>query len=64
MKELYISPELEILSFAPMQKLAGTWGNSFNTYGNAGTNHGNGMDSNPEATGDYTEPVDPGEDLL
>ena len=63
MKELYISPELEILSFAPMQKLAGSWGNSFSTYG-GNTNHGNGMDSTPEATGDYNQPVDPGEDML
>lgn len=61
MKELYISPELEILSFAPMQKLAGTWGNSFNTYG-TGRNAAN-LDSTPEATGDYNEPVNPGEDL-
>lgn len=63
MKELYISPELEILSFAPMQKLAGTYGNAFNTYA-GNSNYNSGMDSKPEATGDYTEPVNPGEDLL
>lgn len=63
MKELYISPELEILLFAPVQNIAGTYGNSFNTWSIGGTNDRNGLDSNTEAEGDYTEPVDPGESL-
>lgn len=56
MKELYISPELEIVSFAALQQLAGTWGT---TYGIPSSK----VDSTPEATGDYNEPVTPEEGL-
>lgn len=60
MKELYISPELEIVSFAALQQLAGTWGT---TYGITKAGSSSNVDSTPEATGDYNEPVTPEEGL-
>ena len=56
MKELYISPELEILSFLPVEGIATTFGQQRAT--------DNGLSNEESRPGDFTQPVDPGEDLF
>ena len=56
MKELYISPELEILHFMPMAAIA--------TFGQTGRAVDNGLSNEETRPGDFTQPVDPGEDLF
>ena len=56
MKELYISPELEILSFLPVEGIA--------TFGQTGRAVDNGLSNEESRPGDFTQPVDPGEDLF
>ena len=54
MKELYTSPELEILCFAPMQGIASDWQQ----------NHALGNDdvsTQESRPGDYEEPMRPGD---
>ena len=59
MKELYISPELEILCFAPAQALASIGIGNVGFKTGTGSNYGNGLDSDPDATGQYEETVAP-----
>lgn len=54
MKELYISPELEILSFLPFEGIASaTWQSSVD----------DNLSTGESRPGDYDETVDPNEDL-
>ena len=65
MKELYISPELEILCFAPVENIAAaTWGgwNSFSMARSTDTGF-NASVTDETYVDDYTTPVDPGESL-
>lgn len=56
MKELYISPELEILCFLPVEGIASaTWANQRAI--------DDGLSTNESRPGDYDETVDPGEGL-
>ena len=56
MKELYISPELEILCFLPAQGIASaTWQNQRAI--------DDGLSTGESFPGDYDETVDPGEGL-
>jgi len=57
MKELYISPELEILCFLPMEGIATV---AEPTLPNA---RDNGLSTGESRPGDYDETVDPGEGL-
>ena len=57
MKELYISPELEILSFLPFEGIA-------TTFGQTGRSVDDGLSTEEIRPGDFNDPVDPGEDLL
>ena len=57
MKELYISPELEILCFLPMEGIATV---AEPTLPNA---LDNGLSTGESRPGDYDETVDPGEGL-
>ena len=51
MKELYISPELEILSFLPTQGIAATWGMR-------STGHDDGVSTGEiDPSYDYRDPV-------
>ena len=56
MKELYISPELEILCFLPMEGIA------TQTFGQ-GRKVDDGLSTQETRPGDYNEPVDPEEDF-
>lgn len=56
MKELYISPELEILCFAPACSIA--------TFGQTGKAIDNGLSNEESRPGDFNQPVNPGEDLF
>ena len=58
MKELYISPELEILSFLPIEGIATT-----EKFGQQRAID-NGLSNEESRPGDFTQPVDPGEDLF
>ena len=57
MKELYISPELEILCFLPVEGIANeaTWQNQRAI--------DDGLSTSESRPGDYDETVDPGEGL-
>ena len=57
MKELYISPELEILCFLPVEGIANeaTWQNQRAI--------DDGLSTSESRPGDYDEPVDPDEGL-
>ncbi len=55
MKELYISPELEILCFAPAEALMSVYGNSYNVYGGAKATTDAGMSTGDELPGDVIE---------
>jgi len=57
MKELYISPELEILCFLPFEGIAS------NTFGQTGRSISDGLSTEETRPGDFNDPVDPGEDL-
>ena len=66
MKELYISPELEILCFAPVENIAtNTWGgwNAFSMTRTTGTGI-NPSVSDETFDSDYSEGVEGGEDLV
>lgn len=54
MKELYISPELEILTFLPVKGIAASWG----TWANNNDNLVDSGLSTGEGKGDYDEGVD------
>ena len=53
MKELYISPELEILLFEAMEELANVWGNTNSFYRDARS--GASLDSEPSMPGDVED---------
>lgn len=53
MKELYISPELEILLFEAMEELANVWGGANNFYN--GARSGADLDSQPSMPGDVED---------
>ena len=57
MKELYISPELEILSFLPFEGIA-------TTFGQTGRSVDDSLSTEEIRPGDFNDPVAPGEDLL
>ena len=59
MKELYISPELEILTFLPVKGIAASWG----TWANNNDNLVDSGLSTGEGKGDYNEPVE-GDEIL
>ena len=58
MKELYISPELEILRFLPALSIA------TDTFGQKSRAVDDGLSTEETQPGDFNDPVDPGEDLL
>ena len=58
MKELYISPETEIITFAPVEQLANNYGFNYDTWGNA-TDLGFGTSTGTSVVGDYYGGVDP-----
>ena len=58
MKELYISPELEILCFLPAQGIASTFGQQ------SRAQLDNGLSNEESRPGDFNQPVNPGEDLF
>ena len=53
MKELYISPELEILLFEAMEEIANVWDRSNSFYN--GARSGAGLDSEPSMPGDVED---------
>ncbi len=58
MKELYISPDLEILCFLPFEGIATTT----ETFGQT-RNVDDGLSTEESRPGDWNTPVDPGESL-
>ena len=62
MKELYISPELEILCFLPTQGIASMFGQNGDLLRTT-TNDGPVISTGESMPGDYNDPVE-GEDLF
>ena len=55
MKELYISPELEILCFEAMEQLANVWGNTHSQYGNSLRASSEGLSTENSLPGDIVD---------
>lgn len=58
MKELYISPQLEVLRFVPAQGIA------TDAFGQKNRSVDNQLSIEESRPGDFNKPVDPGEDLF